>query len=981
MDEQPVILIVDDEPFLRKSLSDILRTKGYQPLAASQGKTALEEIQRTPPVVALIDLKLEDMSGLEVMRGIKTLYPETECIVITGNATQSSAIEAVNLGAYSYILKPYDPEQVLEIIRRAVEKQATQATLKEREHDLAEAQRLAHIGSWRYDLADSNLVFSNEMFRMLGLEPDSRSLPYAEYWKYIYPEDQERLTTTLQAAIDTGAAFQFDLRIVRPDGVMRHVDVLGETERSSDGSITKLSGTAQDITERKQAEQALRQRLLELETIYKITNVLHTFQSVDEMLPTLLDETLSALNFKDGAIYLTNTMEKGMRLISARGWLKNISFTPGKTHDQVRHTMFATGKPYLVRELSTAENLQSYFQIEAPPGWGGVFIPLHTLQEILGMVFVSNPLPREFTSGELQILSIIAEMTSIAIHRIRLLEQLARRVEELRQRNEELDRLGRASNFLTASSSVGLKDLAETISNTVLVEFKQASCSLYLIQKDSRELKWIATAGSPSEPSNCEGELRGSRSPSGIHHPQKLSPTSRISQAILAGQIMRSPAAPAGGSAERIDSEMAFPLKIGEEIIGAIQIHQGRPGALSAEDERLMLIFAERAALALERTRLLEQITQHLRRLTVLHTVDLAITTGNDLRVTLAVLLDQVMPELEADGAAIILYHPEERLLRFTASRGMGGGLNSRQQFQLSECLAGQVILNNRMLLVPDLQNYAQELQDSQDHNGDETTLRQDILQIQSQGFNAYFGMLLVAEGQVKGVFEVFRRTPFHPDAEWLNFMQTASESAAIAIDNATLFNNLQKSNLDLAQAYDATLEGWSRALDLRDGTTNDHTQRVTEMTLNLARLMGINKADLIHVRRGALLHDIGKMGVPDRILLKPGPLTDEEWQIMRMHPDFAYQLLKPVEYLRPALDIPYCHHEKWDGSGYPRGLKGEQIPLVARIFAVIDVWDALCSDRPYRPAWTPERTRDYILSQSGIHFDPQVVEAFIQMI
>ena len=241
--------------------------------------------------------------------------------------------------------------------------------------------------------------------------------------------------------------------------------------------------------------------------------------------------------------------------------------------------------------------------------------------------------------------------------------------------------------------------------------------------------------------------------------------------------------------------------------------------------------------------------------------------------------------------------------------------------------------------------------------------------------------MPLVAKGQVKGVLEVFRRTPFHPDAEWLNFMQAASEQAAIAIDNATLFNNLQKSNLDQVQAYDATLEGWSRAIDLRDVTTNDHTQRVTEMTLNLARVMGVNKADLIHVRRGALLHDIGKIGVPDRILLKPGALTDEEWQIMRMHPDYAYQLLKPIEYLRPALDIPYCHHEKWDGTGYPRGMKWDEIPLVARIFAVVDVWDALCSDRPYRPAWTPERALDYILSQSGKHFDPQVVEAFIQMI
>jgi HD-GYP domain-containing protein (c-di-GMP phosphodiesterase class II) len=152
----------------------------------------------------------------------------------------------------------------------------------------------------------------------------------------------------------------------------------------------------------------------------------------------------------------------------------------------------------------------------------------------------------------------------------------------------------------------------------------------------------------------------------------------------------------------------------------------------------------------------------------------------------------------------------------------------------------------------------------------------------------------------------------------------------------------------------------------------------VTDLTVELAQRMGINDEELVHMRRGALLHDIGKMGVPDGILLKPGALTADEWVIMRQHPAFAYELLYPVHYLRPALDIPYCHHEKWDGSGYPRGLKGEQIPRSARIFAVVDVWDALRSDRPYRPAWPVEKVRLHIREQSGQHFDPVVVEAFL---
>jgi putative nucleotidyltransferase with HDIG domain len=184
-----------------------------------------------------------------------------------------------------------------------------------------------------------------------------------------------------------------------------------------------------------------------------------------------------------------------------------------------------------------------------------------------------------------------------------------------------------------------------------------------------------------------------------------------------------------------------------------------------------------------------------------------------------------------------------------------------------------------------------------------------------------------------------------------------------------------------LASAYDTTLEGWSRALDLRDKETEGHTRRVAELALQLARALGVSQPDLVHLWRGALLHDIGKMGIPDDILRKPGPLTEQETAVMRYHPVYAYELLVPIEYLRPALDIPYCHHEKWDGTGYPRGLKGEQIPLAARIFAVADVWDALRWDRWYRSAWTLDETRRHFQEQAGAHFDPHIVDVFLRMV
>jgi len=187
------------------------------------------------------------------------------------------------------------------------------------------------------------------------------------------------------------------------------------------------------------------------------------------------------------------------------------------------------------------------------------------------------------------------------------------------------------------------------------------------------------------------------------------------------------------------------------------------------------------------------------------------------------------------------------------------------------------------------------------------------------------------------------------------------------------------KANFELNLAYKETLDGWGRALELRDDETEGHTRRVTEATVRLAMIIGVSVEDILHIRRGALLHDIGKIGIPDAILLKPGPLTDEEWAIMKMHPTFAYQLLSPISYLKPALDIPLYHHERWDGSGYPEGLKGKDIPLAARIFALIDVWDALLSNRPYRKAWQREKVMEYIQSQAGKHFDPEIVPVFLK--
>jgi response regulator RpfG family c-di-GMP phosphodiesterase/PAS domain-containing protein/putative methionine-R-sulfoxide reductase with GAF domain len=367
-----------------------------------------------------------------------------------------------------------------------------------------------------------------------------------------------------------------------------------------------------------------------------------------------------------------------------------------------------------------------------------------------------------------------------------------------------------------------------------------------------------------------------------------------------------------------------------------------------------------------ERQKAEEQIQSQLQRLAALRTIDMAITASLDLRVTLDVLLDQVTSQLHVDAAGVMLLNTHTQMLDFVAGRGFRGSGLGPYSTLLSEDYTGRAILERRTITIEDLE-------DVRDFRRAHVFREED--------FKTYFVVPLVAKGQVKGVLEVFTRTPLSPDPEWYDFLETLAGQTAIAIDNASLFENLQRSNIELAMAYDATIEGWSRALDMRDRETEGHTERVTEMTLRLAEAIGMKKDAMIHIRRGALLHDIGKMGISDSILLKSGPLDDEKWKIMRMHPVYAYDLLSPISYLKPALDIPYCHHEKWDGTGYPRGLREEQIPLAARIFAVVDVYDALRSDRPYRAAWSEEKVRQYIHAQSGKHFDPQVVELFMNFL
>ncbi|MGA9398902.1 MAG: GAF domain-containing protein, partial [Anaerolineaceae bacterium] len=414
---------------------------------------------------------------------------------------------------------------------------------------------------------------------------------------------------------------------------------------------------------------------------------------------------------------------------------------------------------------------------------------------------------------------------------------------------------------------------------------------------------------------------------------------------------------------EGLVAVVGIPLITEDKPIGILWL--GKKAPITDEEIRLISAVVDITANGIHRVMLFEKTQERLRRLTTLKTIDLAITSTVDLKVILDILIDQIVQQLSVDAAVIWLYDPNTQLLEYRAGRGFQAEHILNYRLRMGESHAGKVALERKREIIEDLD----KIKDSM----------MEYLKRCGVQFSSYIAIPLIAKGQVKGVLEIFTKNKLHADAEWLEFLDSLGGEAAIALDNATMFDRLQRSNIELGLAYDATIEGWARALEMRDQETIGHTRRVAELTIGLVMTLKNEDLDIEQIRRGVMLHDIGKMGIPDRILLKKGRLSPDEWKLMRMHPTYAYDMLHSVPNLRKLVDIPYCHHEIWDGSGYPRGLKEIEIPLATRIFTGVDVWDALRSDRPYRRAWSKHRALDFMSAECGKHFEPQLVNLFIE--
>ncbi len=578
--------------------------------------------------------------------------------------------------------------------------------------------------------------------------------------------------------------------------------------------------------------------------------------------------------------------------------------------------------------------------------WLGV--PMQLGDEVVGVISVQSYRPNSFSERESELLSTIADTVAIAIENARLYEAEKQRTTRLTQ----IVKLG-----IELASLRQEDEVLETLVNHVADVMDSPTCTVMLIDAEKNEAVLRAGTGLPAGSDKTRVPLSSPAIRKLIEtgEPLILSDIDRQEPSIR--RILVRP---------DLKAFFAYPMVRGGRVIGVLTLSKQRKYQPSAEEISACHLLAERAAAALENARLFEKTERHLQQVQALRAIDAAIASSFDLKAILNIILQQIIAQLGVDAVDILLLNPHNYAFEYSIGKGFLTNAIEKSRFLLGEGVIGHQIMERRTIHIPDLKAVI--------HN----FLRADIFR--AEGFTTYSAVPLIAKGEVKGVLEIYQRTQSEQSAEWVEFLETLAGQVTIAIDNSQLFTNLQRSNLELSLAYDATIEGWSRALDMRDTVTEGHTKRVTEMALRLARVMGMSEADLVHMRRGILLHDMGKMGVPDTILLKPDALSEEEWKIMHMHPQYAFEMLAPISYLRPALDIPGSHHEKWDGTGYPRGLKGEQIPLAARIFAVVDVFDALTSDRPYRKAWTRKKSLQYILDEKGKFFDPRVVDVFMSM-
>ncbi|MBW6473185.1 MAG: GAF domain-containing protein [Anaerolineaceae bacterium] len=783
----------------------------------------------------------------------------------------------------------------------------------------------------------------------------------------IYPEDlADTFVKENQEIIASGITRSFEARIQGADGELHDVVYFKAAYSSNKPEPSSgLVGVVLDITERKRFEKLH-------DVIYRISeaaNISTDLQELFAFVHEVVNELIPARN-----LYIA-LYDEQTDTVSFPYFVDQYSDKPEPRTNGSGITEFVikSGQPLLLTN-DNEEEITNQYQI-APTGadshqWLGV--PLQTeLGKPIGVLVVQTYDHQEisYTDADRDLLTFVSNQIALAIERKQAQQELHKLNQELeikvkdrtRQLNEQLvmviQRERELTNVVDLAQALRETHHLDSIYQIILGITKDAlgatGISLAILDADSNELVY--------SPGQGDFQVQG-----GIRLKVGVGAAGWVvanKTYYLNNDLQNNPGPTILKLAGGVSSILIAPMIVDNQVIGMIEAGAYRPW--NDDDVRILVALAEIAAYAIQREALNEQKERQLERLNTLREIDRMIVGNFDLNSTMHFLISQIAVQLQVDAVDILLTNENSSLISFE----MGIGF---QQSKARETLATfnlgpaeWVIINNQPIFLPDikLSKWAFFFEN-----------------MAVEKFTSYYAVPLNSKGHCLGVLEVFRRFVKNDDVEWEEFLGALAQQTAIAIENGQLVDKLTRANREMSFAYDRTIEGWARALDIRDRITGEHSQKVKEWTLILAQAMGIrDPEELTHIRRGATLHDIGKIGVPDQILNKPGPLTDEEWVMMRKHPIFARDMLYPIEFLRPAIDIPYSHHEKWDGTGYPQGLKAKEIPLVARIFAVIDVFSAITSERPYSKPWPIEKALGYIQEQSGKHFDPDVVNMFLK--
>ncbi len=789
---------------------------------------------------------------------------------------------------------------------------------------------------------------SPQIVGMLGY-PEDAWIANPDFWmEHVHPEDRQRVLASLDQTWASGTPFDLEYRLLAQDGRVVWVRDRAAILPGELGGPSHLQGFIVDVSLRKATEARLRDSEESYRILFEESPVSLSVKDFSEVIAAL--EQLRGQGVDDLRQYFDDHPDELGRILTLAKTLDVNKATLTMFKGESKEDFLSSTFPFIGREGIDTYKASLLAMTEGKTEFEGEAVNTTLTGEKIHTNVKWTVVPGHERTYD----RVLVTKGDITKH-VKIEQEKALLLENERRARQTAEALVEITTSLT--STLDPEQVLEAILNCLEKLISYDSVSVLLLEGD--RLRLLAGKGLP----NVE-EVIGNLYPA---DDELFKEVRSAEKPVVIADVRQDKRFKAWGGTTYTRGWMAIPMKVNGEAIGMMTFDNRKPAAYDQIDALMAQAFSNHAAIAIQNARLFDQAQNRIRRLIAMRDIDMAITSSLDLQLTLNVLLDQVKKLLKVDAADILMLNPRVRLLESVASRGFQTDPIPQVRIPISAGHAARAVLERRIVHIDNIPENRGAL------------ARADLLA--NEGILAYYGVPLIAKGDVKGVLEIFHRSPLAPDPEWLDFLEVLGRQAAIAVDNASLFNDLQRSNLELNLAYDATLEGWVRALDLRDNDTGGHTQRVIGMTLRLGRRMGIGGSELAHVRRGALLHDIGKMGVPDAILRKNGPLTEGEWVEMRKHPAYAYEMLYPIQYLRPALAIPYNHHEKWDGTGYPRGLKGSDIPLAARVFAVVDVWDALLSDRPYRRAWSQKDALDYIREQSGKHFDPQVVEAFLHLV